>query len=363
MLTRRSLLQFTAVGIGTSAAAFVFPAIAAETTPLVDRAVAACRRLAPSGWRQLLLDVTGGELDLDDADLGTRLTQPLAKIDRTVPGFGDFDIAGTRPIEPGMPERSLLYHALAAPSVVAGRNGLELTSFPTLAEINAVEDFVYGAAPPSLEEIRARASGHRLGVVAFAVSYRNAPDAVYGTHAQLCFARAGMARLGTLKPLYDGRKRNFVSLDENKPYDFRVVPCRFVAYIAVRVPGTWSRFGPQDRLPDDSQRQFWVPLHKLFSGKECPRGLDLNVAFERGLRSDELGMFHRFLDTKGLENDFRGDTLEEYPFTIKDEKIGSLSGTDGLGAGVLVPLPQPLFSVAKYKGKDLAFRVDGSYSS
>ena len=123
MLTRRSLLQFTALGIGTSAATFVFPAVAAETTPLVDRAVAACRRLAPSGWRQLLLDVTSGELDLDDVDLGTRLTRPLAKIDRTVPGFGDFDIAGTRPIEPGMPERSLLYHAFAAPSVVAGRNG------------------------------------------------------------------------------------------------------------------------------------------------------------------------------------------------------------------------------------------------
>jgi hypothetical protein len=144
-------------------------------------------------------------------------------------------------------------------------------------------------------------------------------------------------RLGTVEPFYDARKRHFASLDENWPYDFRVNPCRFVAYIAVRVPGTWSRFGPQDRLPDDGQRQFWVPLHKLFSGKECIRGLDLNVAFERGLRNDELAMFHRFLNVKGLENNFRGPELEEHPFTIKDEKIGSLSGREEFGAGVLVP--------------------------
>jgi hypothetical protein len=363
MITRRSLLQFTAIGIGTSAAAFVFPAAAAETTPLADRAVAACRRLAANGWRQLLLDVTSGELDLEDPDLGARLTRPLARIDRTIPGFGDFDIAATRPIEPGIPERSLLYHAFAAPSVVAGRNGSELTAFPTLAEIDAVEDFIYGAVPPSLEELRARAAGHQLGLVVFAVSYRNAPGSVYGTHAQLCFSRAGVARLGTIEPFYDARKRNFASLDENKPYDFRVLPCRFVAYIAVQVPGTWSRFGPQDRLPDDGQRRFWVPLHKLFSGKECIRGLDLNVAFERGLRNDELAMFHRFLDVKGLENNFRGPELEEYPFTIKDEEIGSLSGPEVFGAGVLVPLPQSIVSPAKYKGKDLAFPVDGSYSA
>ena len=64
MITRRSLLRFTAAGIGVSAVGTVFSAAAADTTPLVDRAVATCRRLAPSGWRQLLLDVTSGELDL-----------------------------------------------------------------------------------------------------------------------------------------------------------------------------------------------------------------------------------------------------------------------------------------------------------
>src|SRR5262249_55294276 len=42
-------------------------------------------------------------------------------------------------------------------------------------------------------------------------SYRSAPDSVYGTHAQLCFSRAGIARLGTIEPFYDARKRNLIS--------------------------------------------------------------------------------------------------------------------------------------------------------
>lgn len=363
MTTRRQFLQMTTAGIGLWAVGAVVPTIAAEPKPLVERVVAACRRLAPHGWRDLLLDVTGGALDLDAPDLAARLLRPLGRIDRSVPGFGDFAMAGTRPIEPGAPDYSLLYHAFAAPTVVAGRDGKDLMQFPTLPEIEAVEDFVYGAEPPSLDQLRARAGGHDLGLVVFAVQYRNAPDSVFGHHAQLCFARAGIARLGTIEPFYDARKRNFATLDEKRPFDFRVVPRRFAAYLAMRVPGTWGGFGPQDRLPADDRRQFWVPLHKLFNGTECLRDLDLNVALERGLRNDELAMFHRFLDVQGLQNNVSGPALEDYPFTLKDDRIGALSGPDGFGAGVLVPLPQPVVAVPKFEGRDLTFPVDGRYTS
>ncbi len=49
------------------------------------------------------------------------------------------------------------------------------------------------------------------------------------------FRGPGITRLGTLEPLYDGRARNFVSVDETRPYDFRVMPRRFAAYLAVRM--------------------------------------------------------------------------------------------------------------------------------
>ena len=48
-------------------------------------------------------------------------------------------------IEPGHPDLSLLYHALAAPSVVATRKGTKLAGFPTLEEIETIENYIGGA--------------------------------------------------------------------------------------------------------------------------------------------------------------------------------------------------------------------------
>ena len=61
---------------------------------------------------------------------------------------------------------------------------MELRGFPTLAEIEAVENYVYGVDPPTLDALRRRAAGRPLGVVVFALQYRNAPMSVHGRHAE-----------------------------------------------------------------------------------------------------------------------------------------------------------------------------------
>jgi len=302
-------------------------------------------------------------------NLRNELGEPLSRIDRTYPGFGDFALTATRAIEPGRPDLSLLYHAFASPTVVADRNGVDLQGFPTLAEIDAVENYVYGVEPPTIEALQTRVDamapsveGRKLGLVVYALQYRNAPMSVHGRHAELCFARSGIARLGTIEPFYDARARNFVGLDPSRPFDFRVVPRRFAAYLAAQFTGR-SGFGPQDSLPGDDKLLFWAPIHKLFSGPECIAGLNLEVGLVRGLRNDELAQFHRFLDLAGLENNWSGEVLEEFPFTIKDEFIGSLSGRPDFGDGVLEPRPSPLATPAQYKGRLLTFPVDGRYTS
>jgi hypothetical protein len=363
MATRRTFLKYATIGVGAVGAGVPFSALAADTRPLIDRVAAACRRLAPLGWQPLLLDATGGEFDLGAANLKAELIKPLARIDRSCPGFGDFAVNGRRAIEPGQPDRSLLYHAFAAPTVVADRKGAALGDFPTLAEIEAIEDYVYGVEAPSLGELRDRVQGRPLGVVVYALQYRNAPMSVHGRHAELCFSRSGIARLGTLEPLYDARARTFISLDNARPFDFRVVPRRFAAYLAVQMAGGGDRFGPQDALPEDDKLQFWVPIHKLFDGPECIAGLDLRLEFTRGLRNDELAQFHRFLDLAGLENNWRGEDLEQFPFVIKDDMIGSLSENPDFGEGLLVPRPAPLITPAQYQGRPLTFPVDGRYTS
>jgi hypothetical protein len=181
----------------------------------------------------------------------------------------------------------------------------------------------------------------------------------------------GRRRLGTIEPLYDARARNFAALDPSRPFDFRVAPRRFAAYLAAQFRGR-AAFGPQDPLPCDDKQdslpcddklQFWAPIHKLFSGPECIAGLNLEVGLERGLRNDELAQFHRFLDLAGLENNWSGEVLEEFPFMIKDEFIGSMSGRPDFGEGVLEPRPSPLATPAQYKGRLLTFPVDGRYTS
>ena len=373
MDTRRSFLKHAALSLGAVAVGPTLGAFAAPTRPLLDPVADACRRLAPLGWREMLMDATGGKLDIGAADLKSELSRPLPDIDRTYPGFGDFAASATRAIEPGSPDRSLLYHAFAAPSVVADRKGVGLRGFPSLAEIDAVENYVYGVEPPTLEALQARVNAmapaldggearRKLGLVVYALQYRNTPTSVHGRHAELCFARTGIARLGTIAPLYDAQARNFASLDPAQPFEFRVVPRRFAVYIAAEFRGQ-SGFGPQDPLPGDEKRTFWAPIHKLFSGPECVAGLNLQVGLDRGLRNDELAQFHRYLDHAGLKNNWSGEVLEDFPFTIKDAAIGSISTRPDFGDGVLEPRPSPLVTPAQFEGRFLTFPVDGSYTS
>jgi len=122
---------------------------------LIDTVTAACARLAPAGWKDLL---AAHGLDITAADLHGALLEPLTGIDRTLPGFEDFAAEGTRGIEPGRPAQSLLLHAFASPNVVSGTDGF-LRAFPTPDEIAAVENLVFGIRTPSLAEVAAQFPG------------------------------------------------------------------------------------------------------------------------------------------------------------------------------------------------------------
>lgn len=358
MISRRSFVQFSSAGLGALYLSGMQAEAVTSDATVRDQVVAACRRLAPLGWQGLLLDASGGELDIGSPELPQQLTKELSRIDRDHPGFGDFHMSGVRPIEPGSPDRSFLYHAFASPLVRTDRAGNQLKGFPTLAEIEAVENYVYGSAAPSLEELRANASGRRLGIVVFSLQYLPANRSVHGTHAQLCFSRAGIGRVGNAEPLYDGMNRYFSTEVEGDPFKFRVVPRRYAAYLAVKVDGSSGNFGPQDALPDDGKRSYWVPMHKLFSGSECIRGLDLQVDMRSGLRNDLIAQFHKWLLRSGLESKWRGEDLENYPFVVKDERIGALSARPEYGAGVLEPARNTMVQPAEYQGKPLTFYVD-----
>ena len=357
MLTRRVFLERAAAGLATGAAAGEAESAPARRARLVEGVAAACRRLAGHGWRRLLLTASGGELDISGADLKGMLAKPLDRLDRTVPGFAEFSAAGRRAIEPGRPAESLLYHAFASPDVVQDGVGQVLTAFPTLAEIEAVENYVYGAEPPSLASLRERAGANPLGLVVFSLEYRRAAESTHGRHADLCFARTGIARLGTIEPRYDAQARAFDPVDPARPFAFRAMPQRFAAYLAMRVAGDSEGGVPRDFQEGDDGRSFWVPLHKLFEGRECVAGLDLRLQLTRHLRNEKLRRFHRYLVTEGMPSSWTGDDLERFPFVIADERIASFSRRPDFGSGVMEPRPGPLATRARYRGAWLTWEV------
>src|ERR1035438_6777186 len=134
-----------------------------------------CERLAPLGWAGLLArhDLT---LDTHTLQNSRRLAAELGrriKIDRSVPGFEDFWPDGNRGIEPGRPSRSLLYHALASPLVHPESDETPgPDAYPTLLELDAIENYIYGKRNKPLGYFLKKKEGSRLVVGVFAYQYR-----------------------------------------------------------------------------------------------------------------------------------------------------------------------------------------------
>lgn len=336
--------------------------------PLLDDVRRVCERLAPAGWHSLLLR---HGLDIAAEDLAGELVRPLSAVDRSVPGFEDFAAEGLRGIEPGSPSRSLLFHALASPAVIEDGNGAPLTDYPTPAELTIVENAVFGLAAPTLPDLHRKAAGAFLAVAVFASEYRPAGATVHRRHADVCYSRTGVARVGTADARYDARARGFVTEHEDDPHAVRVLPARYAAYLAMQLPGSDGRFGPMNaelrRLhpelfgtDDDDARTFWVPIHKLFSGPDCIRGLDLDVTLRAQHVNEKIRRIHLELARRGETSHPTPRDLTAPPFTFT-EGIADWATGDEWGDGLLAPIPhEGLVEPAEHRGQPLTFTVPAS---
>lgn len=341
---------------------------------LIDDVQTACHRLAPHGWADLLAQ---HGLSITAPNLAEELARELPDIRRDLPGFEDFAMEGRRGIEPGRPARSLLLHALASPNVVTGLEAEPLSTFPSLAEIEAVENYVFGVEAPSLDDLFSRFPRESMAIAVFASEYRPAADTVHRRHADLCFSRTGVARVGTSEPLYEGRARGFLPFVQGNDHAFRILPARYAAYVAVQLVGREDLFGPMNfdllrtfpvslrqrflaegaPAPEDGSRLFWVPLHKLFSGDECVRGLDLSVALRVRHVNEKIRRVHQQLRKRGHDTGWEETDLDNPPFVFTED-IADLSRDPAHGAGVLVPfVHEKLVEPAEYLGEPLWFLV------
>jgi hypothetical protein len=336
---------------------------------LKDEVREICNRLAPHGWNDLL---SKHGLDITADNLEEELLRDLPSIKRNIDGFTDFAAEGKRGIEPGNPAQSLLFHAFASPNVISGANGQEeLGAFPTLAEIEVIENYVYGIRPPSIEELKNRSKevaswisdrnsqqGPPMAIVVFASEYRPAPETVHQKHADMCFSRAGVARVGTDEPLYDDRRRGFQPQVSNKSNAFRVLPAVYSAYIAIQLTGKKDVFGPMRfNSPEDKKSKFWVPLHKLFNGKDCIRNLDLSVTLQAFHVNQKIKRIHLHLEKIPTYPKTDPATLEKSPYTFT-RGIAEFSTNTNFRTGVLIPVPHnPFVQEAKDHNGRVTFLV------
>jgi hypothetical protein len=371
------------------------PSVQAGQNPvstLIDRVAAACNRLAPLGWHELL-KLHG--LDIAAKDLASELSRPLPDIDRSITGFEDFAWEATRGIEPGKAAFSLLFHAFASPHVVGGTkyasNTPQLRDYPTPAEIEAVENFVYGVSSPSIEELRVRARGAHLAIVVFAAEYRPGNETVHRRHADMCYARSGVARVGTIPAEYLPEARGYLPFSKQDHHQFRTLPCRYSAYIAAVAPGIKDGHGPmrflepgqkavaasgvrdkdagpatvpplvlQPRDVSDAVRNFWVPLHKLFDGPECIRDRDLKVSLSANHTNEKIRRAHLFFGANGHDGGWSEPDISNPPFIFHDG-IAGFSQDVSDGSWLLMPVPHStLIKAAEYKGKPLTYFVPES---
>ncbi|MEA2337931.1 MAG: hypothetical protein QOE82_1938, partial [Thermoanaerobaculia bacterium] len=332
---------------------------------LIDDVKAVCDDLAPHGWSDLLrkhgLDITVAANKLA-AELDKALT-----VDRTLPGFEDFVDAGvgggtSRGVEPGRPTFSLLYHALASPNVLHRPDGMKLGKFPTLKQIETVEDYVFAAAKESLARLRALAKQNNvtLGIAVFAYEYRGAADTCHRRYADLVFSRTGVSRVGTAPPQYDGTTRGFLPFDASDAFAIRVLPARYAAFIAVKQKGSKANFCPMrfrvdTNGHDDSGRDFWLPLHKLFPGDECLTDVKgLTVTLTARHINEKLGRIHKVL---GNSSGLPASALTKPPFVFS-QGIAEFSTDPADCRGFLVPVVHPrLVEPATLNGQPVSFKV------
>jgi hypothetical protein len=218
-----------------------------------------------------------------------------------------------------------------------------------------VENYVYGVQPPSLDDVRQRAAGNPLAVVVFALEYRVGRETVHGKHADFCFARTGLARMGTTKAIYDARRREFLPLKADDPFAFPAQPARYAPFLAVQRHADPDSFGPLRATDDDRSRLFWAPLHKLFSGPECLQGLALTVTLATEHRNEKLRRFHSRMNTAGFYTGWAEPDIDQFPFVIQGATLAAFSTDPDHGSGWVMPPPHPLVEPATYEGKPLTF--------
>lgn len=309
---------------------------------LIDDIERIFARLAPH-WTGVFA-AHGLDITLPAPALADELMRPLL-VDRQQPGFEEFVFDGRRGIEPGVPGQSLLYHAFASADVRPA--GAAPHDYPTLDDIDVVENYVYASAKRTLGDF----TNPVLAV--FAYQYRETSLSPHRRHADLSFSRCGVARIGSEEARYNPVARSFDPRPIEGDRGFAAMPARYAAFIAeYRAPTVADQV--LRPVASDAEQTFLFPTHKLFAGNEClfhPDGSAITInplKFVEYHANDKLRRIHTDTeDNPGVVAPLPIFDLDKPPF-FRDSTTTKFVDLQTHGASVLATPPAgPIVSVAE----------------
>lgn len=304
--------------------------------------------LAPHGWRELFAR-HGLDICVPIDELEHELNKTLT-VDRGMPGFEEYSLAGVRGVEPGKLGLSLIYHALAS----AGCVDAKIDLYPTLSQLDVVENYIYSRQKIVLTELRDPV------LAVFSYQYRDRQHTTHRQHADVVFSRTGVARVGTHPAQYDGATRGYAVNPGPGVRGFSVLPSRYGLFVAERkVRGRDGTVLRPSRI--DDELVFLFPVQKVFTGDECLYEVDKagrkravqvgSVDFIEVHVNEKLARVH---DEQGGENDafvpphptVQFD-LKAYPFIRDSRTDPTLVHLSPVGATVqVVPVHGKIVSTA-----------------
>lgn len=309
---------------------------------LIDEVKNICDRLAPLGWRDLLLVITGGDLDISQPNvdkLEAILTKTLTTIDRTKKGFEDFHPAAIQAIVAGRPAHSLLYHALASSQVHPTVDGMPLQNlahYPSLEELDAIENYIYSLAADQVDLTD-------TVIAVFAYQYREASRTSHLRHADFVYSRTGVARVGTAEPQYNSSRRSFWTIPGNGGDAIAVLPARYGVFLARR-----AKAGAAGSVQGGSSldENFVFPIHKLFAGHGCLKDKNIEVSFLEFHCNEKLRKLHQLPKKDGGLPVPVGFDINKPPYVRDSDNGNNLVSLKPTGSSVLV-IPKPASTLVR----------------
>lgn len=307
--------------------------------------------MSEQGWSEYLNSAAGLDLRACRTAGDSELFKDLGRL--ATAEMQDF--AGVRAIQPGDPAMSLLYHALASPDV---QHSL-IRAYPSPEQIDAIENYIYARAP--LPEQGAEV----WELAVFAYEYRHSSKTPHRKHADLAYARTGVARTGTNGSLWDPRARSFVNVGPDRDgSSVRVTPARYGLFLARKLSGRDTQRIGYNAL--DRRLDFLVPFRKLYAG--CPHLDGRSLAFAQSHLDEKLARLARHF----VELPY-GSSLDpdKPPFVRRSASRATLTGQTTLassdtdlatvhmlgGSAVLSPAARPLVEEAFQGSERMRFIV------